>query len=118
MRSRYSAYTQADVDYIQLTMCGPAAIGYNPAEAKRWASSVQWQQLQVIQSAVQGDEGQVEFMANYISDGHPNCLHEYSLFQRINGRWFYIKALPLPKRGRNALCICGSGKKNKRCCQK
>jgi SEC-C motif domain protein len=42
MRSRYTAYSLARIDYIEKTMKAPANKGYDPIAAKQWASSVAW----------------------------------------------------------------------------
>ena len=40
MRSRYSAYTLSNVDYIKETMRGNALTGFQEQNAKRWAKRV------------------------------------------------------------------------------
>ena len=53
--------------------------------------------------------------------------HEVSLFRKIDGTWLYSGGKEVgpaqfkrdaPKKGRNELCPCGSGKKYKKCCGK
>lgn len=116
MRARYAAYTQGDIGFIQQTMCGKAAEGFNPIEAKQWATSVTWLGLNVIQAAEEGDHGCVEFFARYRTpDQQLHFIHEVSQFQRIDGDWFYFDG----KTGsiqRNQPCPCASGKKFKKCC--
>lgn len=90
MRSRYSAYTRANIDYIEQTMQGPAAKNFNKKEAYQWAKTVKWDGLQVIQAHSQNDTGQVEFIAHYSFDNKQYQLHEISEFVRKNGRWFYV----------------------------
>lgn len=93
MRSRYTAYTRADIDYIQATMKGIAAQGFNAQEAKAWAQQVTWTGLKVMTSDKGGPEdntGSVSFLAHYTSQGKKQHLHENSLFEKIDGRWYYI----------------------------
>ena len=91
MRSRYSAYTQANIDYIQQTMCGPASDGFNADEAREWAGQVNWLGLRVLNSTLENaDKGFVEFIARYRLGQTPHKLHERSEFHRIDGRWFYV----------------------------
>ena len=90
MRSRYSAYTLANIDYIAATMAGAAAQGFDPIEAKRWAQSVVWERLEVLHSSQHEDEGEVFFKAYFSEGGKSRVLAEHSLFKRINGRWMYI----------------------------
>ena len=40
MRSRYVAYSQARIEYIQATMRERALLGFDAQEAKEWALSV------------------------------------------------------------------------------
>lgn len=86
MRSRYTAYTQANVRYIRSTMRGPALNGFNAAHAKQWAKSVTWQKLQVLKAS----NTQVEFAAYYEANGTQKILHELSSFEYIDNQWFYV----------------------------
>src|SRR5438093_6211726 len=70
MRSRYTAYTQARVDYIMATMQGKALRGFDMESARLWASRVQWLGLEVIKAPKPGPmRGYVEFMARYWDQG-------------------------------------------------
>lgn len=92
MRSRYSAYSRADIDYIMATMTGPAAQNFDPISAKQWAQQAIWQHLRVVNTTggQQSDQtGTVEFIAYYKMHGQLHQLHEISQFIRQNGRWVY-----------------------------
>jgi SEC-C motif domain protein len=124
MRSRYTAYTQANIDYIQHTMQGKALRGFNPLDAQQWAQHVVWLGLKVITADFSGpDQGFVEFKATFRDGTEVQSMHERSEFHRINGVWFYVDGtsqrttVPLKKDKpqRNEPCPCGSGKKFKRC---
>ena len=95
MRSRYTAYTRSDIDYIQRTAAGDAGRVFCAQSAKRWASSVIWQSLSVLDvSSVDAfsREGTVTFEARYIEQGQLLTMTEKSWFERINGEWFYVAA--------------------------
>ncbi len=96
MRSRYSAYHDANIAYIQATMCKKAAEGFDAVEAFAWAKSVKWKQLVVVKSSQQGDRGQVEFKAYFEHNQTPQVLHEISDFERIDGKWFYVDGKMYP----------------------
>jgi SEC-C motif-containing protein len=96
MRSRYTAYSLANINYIVRTMAGPAAEGFDPIQAKKWAESVRWEKLEVLNSSMNGDKGEVSFKAYFSSNGKVEILVEHSLFECINGRWLYVDCL---KRG-------------------
>lgn len=118
MRSRYTAYNLANIDYIMKTMRGKPLIHFDPIDAKRWAESVNWKKLNVLAHSVNKnnpDIAHVEFFITYELDGRNEYLHENSEFHRISGFWYYVDGRE-PKIQRNATCLCGSDKKFKRCC--
>ncbi|MCA9667855.1 MAG: YchJ family protein [Myxococcales bacterium] len=130
MRSRYSAYTRGDIDYLERTQIGD----FNRAAAKAWAKRARWLGLTVASVERGGpddDEGIVEFVARFSEGGSTRVHRERSRFRRVDGRWRYLAeesasdAEPAPvqpsrraasKVGRNEPCPCGSGRKFKRCC--
>ena len=138
MRSRYSAYTQANIDYIQNSMSGKAAEDYDPISSKQWAESVSWLGLTVKKSYLDKSDselGYVEFIAKFRDSAEVEQeLAELSEFRKINGQWFYYDGIISAKSmnsvytketltnasalkvGRNISCPCGSGKKFKKCC--
>lgn len=123
MRSRYTAYTQANIDYISRTMKGPAKKHFNPQSASEWAKHVEWLRLEVKNTSTQPTKGFVEFIAYFKDEGKIKTLHEMSEFHLKNGEWYYVdgkfptsNTVSSSQTGRNDLCPCGSGKKYKRCC--
>jgi SEC-C motif domain protein len=118
MRSRYSAYTQADTDYIKNTMTGCAARGFVPRDAKIWAEQAQWLGLNVINTQKGQNEhhGFVEFAARIKNADGIHFIHEISEFKKTDDAWFYVDGKTQKMPARNAPCLCGSGKKYKRCC--
>lgn len=90
MRSRYTAYATANIDYIVKTMQGKPLEGYDREQSLIWAQSIVWQKLAVLNSTMQKDEGIVEFKAYYIDNGHEIILHEISEFERKNAQWYYV----------------------------
>lgn len=118
MRSRYTAYSQANIDYIQQTMRGPALINFNPQAAYQWAVQAKWLGLKVVSAptpSAQAKIGFVEFIASFLEQNQRKIIHERSEFHFLEGRWFYVTG-NTPKVNLNASCPCGSGKKFKRCC--
>lgn len=93
MRSRFVAYTKANIAYIERTMCGPAASKFDACRARKWAKQVQWLGLQVLSSQQTGDEGVVEFIATYMIDGKQQQIHERSQFRYLVDRWYYYAAV-------------------------
>lgn len=91
MRSRYTAFTQAKIDYIAATMKGPAAEEFELRESEHWARTVRWLRLDVHGSQLLSPtEGTVSFTAYFHTSSSLQSLHENSLFHKINGRWYYV----------------------------
>jgi len=129
MRSRYSAFVLADVDYILATYSSETCPSDQKKEILEWTQSVEWLGLKVIHTE-KGKEfdsvGWVEFQAGFIEKGQKQIMHEKSFFHKECGVWVYVSGEypKLNKEGkenlpnRNDLCFCGSGKKFKKCCLK
>lgn len=115
MRSRYTAYTLKNIEYIMKTMRGPAAMDFDKESTLQWANQIIWLGLKVIRSLHDETEGLVEYIASYSYNGNKDIIYEKSEFLKENGTWFYIDG-EIPKIGRNDTCPCGSQKKFKKCC--
>lgn len=122
MRSRYTAYTLADIDYIKATMRGNALIGFQEIEAKRWATRVHWIRLDVLNSMIENiNTGYVEFEATFVDGTRLKSIHENSQFIHEEGQWYYVSGTHLPTRvpekiiSRNMPCPCGRERKFKNC---
>ena len=97
---------------------------------REWADASTWSGIDILGTDRGGeddDEGYVEFMAHYASNGEKVEHHEHSYFKKIDGEWKFIDGKienldpyvrEEPKIGRNDPCPCGSGKKYKKCCGK
>lgn len=132
MRSRYSAHVQGLVDYVVNTY-HPSCHAEEQREGIAESIESDWRRLEVISTADGNNEneGFVTFKAFFQEDGNEYCLEERSRFVRENDLWFYIdgtfpsqevedprlnQSIQSLKVGRNDPCICGSGKKFKKCC--
>jgi SEC-C motif domain protein len=140
MRSRYTAYTRGDIDYIANTLAPEKHGAFDRAAATAWATQAKWLGLKInfVDGGRPGDaEGVVAFIATYQQNGNTVEHHEVSQFRRgERGAWLYVSgdtserpadlrpraSAPLaaprsaPKLGRNDPCRCGSGRKYKMCC--
>lgn len=120
MRSRYTAYTLGNIDYIRNTMRGKPLAGFDDMEARRWSQSIQWLCLKVITTRQESEpQGFVEFSACYLDKNSVKTIHEISEFEKIHNCWFYTDgkqiSVPAISVSRNAPCPCGSQKKFKNC---
>lgn len=143
MRSRYTAYTKADIEYIKKTMVPEERKSFDPVATKQWAELSKWKGLKIVDTKLGGPSdasGMVEFIATYEKDGNGIDHHEVSQFKKgKDGEWLFVdgeahehkegeghhhppvKTAPIvrekAKVGRNDACPCGSGKKYKKCCE-
>lgn len=125
MRSRYAAYTLADIGYIERTLAPEHRAGFDAEAARRWATEADWRGLRIVatdKGRAEDDDGVVEFVATYKQNGQTIAHHEVSRFRRgEDGEWLFVEgsagnSREAPKIGRNDPCPCGSGKKYKKCC--
>ena len=87
MRSRYSAYVMAEVDYLFDTTHISKRTGLDKKGIEQWAKTNHWLQLEIIKAEIFS----VEFKA-YFRDrsGKKQVHHEKSAFVFENGNWFYV----------------------------
>ena len=86
MRSRYSAFTLRDRDYLLATWherTRPAVLDFD--------DGAKWLGLEVRDARdIDATHAEVEFVARYRVGGRAVRLHERSRFVREGGRWFYV----------------------------
>jgi SEC-C motif domain protein len=91
MRSRYSAYVLGLEAYLLNTWAAetrPIALNLSNDNATKWLG------LQVKRAENTSEiTAIVEFVARYKIGGKAERLHEISQFVRVEGCWFYVKAL-------------------------
>ncbi len=125
MRSRYTAFSRQALAHLKESLHPDSRADYDEAGAQRWAEDSEWLQLEVVDSSGDEEEGQVEFIATYRRKGVKHVHHENAHFVRHKDRWYYMDGDMVtpgtvrregPRVGRNDPCLCGSGKKYKKCC--
>ena len=119
MRSRFSAFSKAKVDYLIATLHPSKRSDNDRGSLQNAVTTCQWLKLKIIDiSNDSADNGLsfVEFLVYYKEKGY-RAFQERSKFIQEDGSWFYVdgetKKPKLP--GRNDPCWCGSGKKVKKC---
>ena len=88
MRSRYTAYTLRNSDYL-LGTWHPA---HRPASLA-FMTDQKWLGLKVIEiqaGQVGHDKGTVEFVARFKIAGRAQRLHEISQFEKLGSHWVYM----------------------------
>lgn len=119
MRSRYTAFHNNEIEYLRDTLHPSKQSEKADEQYKDGIENTKWLKLIILNTEngqVEDTEGMVEFAAFY-KDSELGEIHESSKFVKENGRWFYLfgRFLPPMKQGRNDTCLCGSGKKFKKC---
>ena len=93
MRSRYSAFTMANGDYLMKSHHSSTRPLKEKKAIENWAKSVNWIRLEVLETS-QGqpsdEKGTVTFNAYYFDNGKVAVIHEKSAFVRENGLWVYL----------------------------
>jgi len=91
MRSRYTAFTQANETYLLATWhesTRPMSLGFEADEPVTWLGL---RIDRVEAGGAQDDRGLVCFVANWrVGGGRVQRLQECSRFVREQGRWFYV----------------------------
>ena len=93
MRSRYTAFTLADVDYLMRSYHSRTRPIRERKQIQAWAKSVKWIGLQILVSEMGNTDdsiGYVEFRAIFSENGKMDQIHEKSLFEREKGNWVYV----------------------------
>ena len=118
MRSRFSAFATANVDYIFKTQDPTIHQSLDKQSFLKELQGQKWVHLEVVNTT----QDSVEFIASMLYNDILYTMQELSLFEQKEQRWIYAKALEhkASERAvlRNETCPCGSGKKYKKCCQK
>lgn len=125
MRSRFSAFCTANVDYLIATHHPSKRRADDKQQLRTGMEDEQWLQLKICnsrQGSATDRTGEVEFIAFYRQGERLRQLHENSRFVQEQERWYYLDGDMLASAekieiqlGRNDLCWCASGKKYKKC---
>ncbi len=86
MRSRYSAFVLANGDYLMATHHKSTRPIKEKKAIVKWAKSVQWLKLEILEST----ESTVKFNAYFFENGAPDHIAENSKFVKENNQWFYL----------------------------
>ena len=127
MRSRYTAYTLGNLEYVEQTCSEKAMRSFNRVDMEKSLPGTEWKGLKVTDTSGGQQEditGTVNFTFRYRHNGRDFAQTEISKFIRVDGIWKYDDSEINPKAapvrvahiGRNDACTCGSGKKYKKCC--
>ncbi len=90
MRSRFVAFVNKDLDYIQNTTDPQALSEFDLESTAAWANNSEFTHLEIIRSSFEGNKGMVEFKAQFkTQDGVEHLHHEISKFRKQKGIWYF-----------------------------
>lgn len=92
MRSRYTAYTRGDFDYIFNTTDPQRRYDFDHAATRDWMKNSVFCELKILAAKEEGNKAVVEFVARFHPQGHPDHLenhHEVSRFRKQGGVWYF-----------------------------
>jgi SEC-C motif-containing protein len=119
MRSRYTAYVQDNITYLEQTAAGEAKQNFDFVATQTWNKTLKWLGLKILAQQTKQGNATIEFIARFQQQAVIDGIHEISQFKCIEGRWFYLGGawLNFPKQNLslNSPCWCGAPKKFKNC---
>lgn len=87
MRSRYSAYCTASVDYLLTTTHPSTRKYYSKKTIKEWAEQCMWLKLEIHDLS----PTTVTFSAHFLDENRVPCVHrEHSTFRLENEIWYFV----------------------------
>ena len=128
MRARYTAHATENYTFLTESAHPEFREDTSVDEIAEWSSQMAWTSLDILETKDGGPNdvtGEVSFCAHYTVRDYPQELREDAFFRKEGDNWYYVEGTvhgkePArregPKVGRNDACICGSGKKFKKCC--
>lgn len=88
MRSRFSAFAIPNAEYLMKTTLPSKRKLHYQKDLQNWGEINEWTKLEILK--VSG-KNLVEFKAHYKDEnGNPQIHHEISLFEKQNGKWYYV----------------------------
>ncbi|MEH8025861.1 YchJ family protein [Gallibacterium anatis] len=120
MRSRYSAFVLAEIDYIVKTTVPLQQTLLNSKALYQWARNTEWDGLEIVKVVPEMDNNHalVEFNAFFLHENKRMTHHEWSAFVRIAQQWYFLDPTVATKWRLKEPCFCHSGRKFKQCCAK
>ena len=129
VRARYTAFCLCQYQFLIDTTHPDFRADMTVANLSEGLEHVRWLRLELGEmqkDVVLGNEGAFDNLllrAYYEQDGHEQVLEELSFFKWEGEHLYYVDGVSpkktvrrSPKTGRNDPCVCGSGKKYKKCC--
>jgi len=93
MRSRFSAFAVGDHSYINATQKLGGDKSLVESDADETTVQTRWTKLEIHSTeagSIKDNTGTVTFSAHFEEGRHKGQLTERSVFEKINGQWFYV----------------------------
>lgn len=91
MKSRYSAYVLANINYLLHSHHSSTRPIKEANEILAWTKAVRWLGLEIIEAKTPiNNIGFVAFKAHYMENEVKNTIHENSRFVKENNHWTYL----------------------------
>lgn len=93
MRSRYTAYVLADINYLMQSHHSSTRPINEKKEIEEWMTQITWRGLEILQTekgTATNTEGMVNFNAYFIENNEKAVITERSVFVKENGHWVYL----------------------------
>ena len=94
MRSRYSAFVLAKMNYLQKSHHSTTRPSKKEnKKIARWTKNVEWVKLEILTTKkgnVNDSTGEVAFKAYFLENGQLNTIEETSRFDKEDGYWVYL----------------------------
>ena len=126
LRSRYVAHATRKIDYIISTVHPDNKEDKDRASLENWLDEASWQGFQLLNVDIKSDKLTfLEFTAESTYKGTHDLHRELSEFRKEDGKWYFFTGrTPNVEQvvnenktvSANDKCVCGSGKKYKKCC--
>lgn len=90
MRSRYTAFAKANMQYIADTMDPQTRMQFDVKANQKWADESTFEKLEIIATESEGNKGIVEFKATFRdAEKKTHVHHEIAKFRKQAGIWFF-----------------------------
>lgn len=91
MRSRYTAYTLKDLNYLLATVDPQRRLEIDENATRTWMEKSTFTRLEVVRASEEKNKGVVEFKAHYreAAEGPETVHHEIAKFRKQGGRWYF-----------------------------
>lgn len=102
MRSRYSAYSLNNVEYIlKTTHPRPQNLPLWKEEVLKFSVNTDFEKLEILGAKEQGDRATVVFIAHLKQGEEDVTFTERSYFAKADGAWFYVNGDLFPGEDRS-----------------